>query len=178
MIDTQELLFIVDENNRPAKPNLRSIAHKNGLWHRTTGIWAINREKQILCHKRSIKKDMKPGFWAAFFGGHLAPNEEYKHNAVQESSEELGIEINENALIPYKILKSDKPTHREFQHVFALILSKEIEEFSFEEEEIEQLKWIDVNEVRRILADPKIENWVKKPWDEAVVSWLKTLTPS
>ena len=66
MIDIQELLFVVDENNQPLKPQLRSSAHKNGLWHRTTGIWVINKSKKVLCQKRSLKKDLNPGIWEAF----------------------------------------------------------------------------------------------------------------
>lgn len=172
MIDGQELLYVVDENNHPLEPQFRSIAHKNGLWHRTTGVWVINKKGQILCQKRSLKKDVKPGFWEAFFGGHLAPNEDYKYNAVHESGEELGITVNLDTLIPYKVLKSDKPTHKEFQHIFALILNKDVSELHFEKEEIDQLKWIDLNEVRKILTDPKVDDWVKKPWDEDVLNWL------
>lgn len=175
MIDKQELLYIVDEDNNPLEPQLRSNAHKNGLWHRTTGIWVINSKKQILCQQRSMKKDVKPGFWEAFFGGHLAPGEDYMENAVLESNEELGVKVNKDDLIPYKIFKSDKPTHKEFQHVFALLLDKEISEIHFEKEEIDKLRWIDVEEVRKILADPTIENWVKKPWDEEVLNWLVTI---
>jgi len=95
MINSEELLYVVDENNHFLGPQIRSIAHQNRLWHRTTGIWVINNKGQILCQKRSFKKDIKPGFWEAFFGGHLAPGEDYLHNAVQESSEELGITISE-----------------------------------------------------------------------------------
>lgn len=175
MIDNQELLFIVDADNNPLQPQERNVAHKNGLWDRTTGIWVINRKGQILCQKRSLKKDVKPGFWEAFFGGHLSPNEEYIHNAVQECNEELGIKIIQNDLIPYKVFKSDKPTHKEFQHVFALLSNKESSEFHFEKEEIDQLKWVALKEVKKILTDPKIENWVKKNWDEEVLKWLETL---
>jgi isopentenyl-diphosphate Delta-isomerase len=175
MIDSKELLYIVDENNNPLEPQLRSNAHKNGLWHRTTGIWAINKKNQVLCQKRSLKKDVKPGFWEAFFGGHLAQDEDYKHNAIQESNEELGVKINQEDLIPYKVLKSDKPTHKEFQYVFALLLNKEISELHFEKEEIDQLKWIDLEGVRKILTDTNIDDWVKKPWDEEVLNWLETL---
>ena len=175
MINNQERVYVVDENNHPLESQLRSLAHKNGLWHRTTGIWVINEKRQVLCQQRSRKKDIKPGFWEAFFGGHLAPHEEYIHNAMHESNEELGIKVNEADLIPYKILKSDKPTHKEFQHIFALILNKDAEEFHFEKEEIDQLKWMDLAEVRKILTDPNVADWVKKPWDEEVLDWLETV---
>lgn len=172
MINSEELLFIVDEHNKPLEPQVRSFTHKNGLWHRTTGIWVINSKKEILCQRRSLKKDIKPGFWEAFFGGHLAPNEDYKASARKESTEELGVRINEEHLIPYKIMSSNKLTHKEFQHIFALVLDKAISELQFEKEEIDELKWIDLNKVRNILADKTVHNWVKKPWDEEVLNWL------
>lgn len=173
MINNQELLFIVDENNQPLKPRLRSFAHKNKLWHRTSGIWVINKNKKVLCQKRSLKKDTNPGLWEAFFGGHLAPGEEYLHNAVQELNEELGLNLSEDNLIPYKILKSDKPNHKEFQGIYALILNQN--QFNFEEDEIDQLKWVSLDEIKNILVVRKEANWIKKPWDKEVLKWLKTL---
>lgn len=175
MIDKQELLFVVDENNQPIEPQKRSDAHKNGLWHRTSGIWIINGNKQILCQKRSLKKDTKPGMWEAFFGGHLAPGEEYKENAAKEVKEELGVSVNLNELIPYKVFKSDKPTHKEFQHVFTLILESSQNNFNFEKEEIDQLSWKDIEEIKTILLDKKDSHWVQKPWDEEVLNWLLIL---
>lgn len=175
MLNAEEMVFVVDENNNPLKPELRSIAHKNGLWHRTTGIWVLNKRKQILCQKRSMNKDVKPGYWEAFFGGHVGPQEEYLDSAVSEVQEELGISIAKTDLIPYKVLKSDKPSHREFQHVFALFLQDDQNTFQFEKDEIDELMWKELEEVRDILVKQKKENWVKKPWDEEVLTWLSSL---
>jgi len=175
MINDQELLFIVDENNKPLKPEPRSFAHKKGLWHRTSGVWITNKEKQILCQKRSLQKDIRPGMWEAFFGGHLAPGEEYGHNAAAEVSEELGIGVNESMLIPYKVFGSDKLTHKEFQQVFGLMLDVKCGEFSFEKEEIDQLSWKPIEEIRNILVVQRSSEWVLKPWDEEVLDWLASL---
>jgi len=114
MINKNELIFVVDKNNNPLKPFPRYIVHKKVLWHRTTGIWVINHKKQILCQKRSMKKDTKPGFREAFFCGHLNAGESYFDNALQELSEELGIKVEKGKLTHYKTLKSDKPSHKEF----------------------------------------------------------------
>lgn len=119
-------------------------------------------------------KDIKPGLWEALFGGHLGPNESYIHNAAMETSEELGIEVNEKDLIPYKILKSDEPTHKEFQHIFALVLNNQ-HEFKFEKEEVDQLSWQDINKLKEILVNKKHDQWVKKPWDEEILIWLSFL---
>lgn len=175
MINSSEMIFVVDEFNNPVKPQLRSFVHENRLWHRTTGIWVINHKKQILCQKRSLRKDTKPGFWEAFFGGHLGPYEDFQQNAANEVGEELGINIDKNDLISYKVLKSDKPNHKEFQHVFALIIKNENIDFNFEKEEIDEISWIGLEAVRKILIEDKDERWVKKPWDKEVLDWLEKL---
>lgn len=175
MINPHELLYIVDENNKPLKPQQRSIAHKKGLWHHTTGIWVINDKKQILCQKRSLKKDIKPGYWEAFFGGHVGPGEEYLQSAVKECNEELGITVSPDTLIPYKVFKGEKPTHKEFQQIFALRCNNEIKQFHIEKEEIDELQWIELVTVKNILLDTRVTDWVKKPWDNEILTWLETI---
>lgn len=175
VIDKEELLFIVDENNNPLSPQPRSVAHKTGLWHRTSGVWIINHNKQILCQKRSLKKDVKPGMWEAFFGGHLSPSEGYLESAAKEAGEELGITVDKNKLIPYKIFKSDKPTHKEFQQVFGLVVENDQTQFPFEKDEIDELKWLPIEKVKEIIVDKKDPQWVQKFWDKEVLNWLDTL---
>jgi len=174
MIKPEELLFTVDENNNPIAPVIRKTTHENGLWHRTSGIWVINRNRKILCQKRSLKKDIKPGFWEAFFGGHLGPNESYLSNAQSELKQEIGIHKEKKDFIPYKVFKSVS-SHKEFQHVFGLVIDEERNDFQFEKDEINELKWIGFEGVEKILVVEKSENWVKKPWDEEVLNWLSTL---
>ncbi|MEK7572058.1 MAG: NUDIX domain-containing protein [Patescibacteria group bacterium] len=166
---------MVDEANKPLKPLPRSLVHKNLLFHRTAGIWVINESKQILCQKRSLKKDIKPGMWEAFFGGHLGPGEDYLGTAVKEVSEELGISVTEEDLVLYKILKSGG-THNEFQFVCALKLRRNDLDFNFEKEEIDELQWYPLAKLKEILLDRQNINWVHKPWDAEVLNWLATLT--
>jgi len=175
MINPSELIFVVDENNNPQKPQVRSFAHKNNYWHRTSGIWVVNKDKEILCQKRSMKKDSNPGIWEAFFGGHLLANEEYIDNAVGEVGEELGLTIKADELIPYKVLASDKPTHREFQGIFVLPLEKENIDFQYEKDEIDELSWKSIDELRQILLSGKNPAWVQKPWDKEILDWLEIL---
>lgn len=176
MINADELLFVVDAENNPLEPQPRFEAHKNGSWHRTTGIWVINRDKQVLCQKRSLLKDKNPGKWEAFFGGHLGPGEEAIDNTVKEIGEELGIKVEANDMIPYKFFKSDKPTHKEFLHIFAYILDTNSTNFQFEKDEIDALEWKKIKDLRKILVEEKNPNWVIKTFDPEILSWLETLT--
>lgn len=175
MINPQELVFVVDENNEPLEPRTRVIAHKNLMWHRTSGIWVLNSQRQVLCQKRSKLKDINPRKWEAFFGGHLAPGEDYLHNAIVETEQELGIKAGEKDFVPYGVFKSDKDTHKEFQQVFALVLENVPDNFNVEKEEVEELSWKTLDELRNVLVDTKDPDWVQKPWDGEVLEWLDAL---
>jgi isopentenyl-diphosphate Delta-isomerase len=175
VINPQELLFIVDEENKPLDPVPRHIAHEKKLWHRTTGIWVINNNKQILTQKRSLKKDQKPGFWEAFFGGHVGPGEAYLDNAAEELHQELGIPVAKEKLIPFKIFKGGKIGHKEFLHVFAYVIDTDSIDFPFEEEEVDELKWVPLEEIRKILLIDQNPTWVHKSWDEETIEWLERL---
>ena len=56
-----------------------------------------------------------------------------------------------------------------------VVFDKEKNDYKFEKEEIDELQWIEHEEVRKILVIEKKENWVRKTWDEEVLNWLPTL---
>ena len=170
MIDKQELLFVVDENNRPLKPKPRSFVHKNKLWHRTAHIYVVNRKGQLLCQKRSKKKDTNPDKWEPFFGGHLNSREEYPAVAVKEINEEIGLDIEESALIPYKIHRNAH--HPEFRMIYKVYWDGDIGSLRLEEDEVDRVEWFDIREVGKILLS-KNPNWTLKENDEEVISWIK-----
>jgi isopentenyl-diphosphate delta-isomerase len=176
MIDDNELLFVVDEQNQPLDPLPRKVVHAQKLWHRTAAVWVLNRHQQLLCQQRSLKKDIKPGMWEAFLGGHLGPGDDYSQAAVAEIGEELGITVSDRDLAFYQVLSSDKSSHKEFQAIFGLVIgARPADKFVFELEEIAQLRWYELTEVKTILLDEERSDWVHKPWDADVLTWLAGL---
>ncbi|MGE5042002.1 MAG: NUDIX hydrolase [Candidatus Levyibacteriota bacterium] len=174
MINPGELLFVVDEENKPIGRLPRHIVHEKGLFHRTTGIWVLNSNKEILCQRRSLKKDIEPGKMEAFFGGHVDAGQSYEDNAVREVAEELGIQVPKKDLKFIGVFKSDKPTHREFQGEFALKLTK-IEVFTPEADEITSLEWHSLEELKKILMEENNPDWVHKYWDTEIFTFLEAL---
>lgn len=157
MIIKKELLFTVDESNSPIEPKPRDEVHRNGYWHRTTHIWVLNNEKQIICQKRSLLKDTNPGKWSAFFGGHLAPKQDYLDGALQELKEESGIDVSKNDPHFFQIHKciSDK----EFQGIYYVEWSGKIESLKLEKEEVDEVKWFGIRELIELLIEQKDNNW-------------------
>src|SRR5258708_6652899 len=85
MINSQELLCVVNEYDVPLKPEPRHKVFKKGLWRRTVHVWIVNDKKQILCQRRSILKDSSPGMWEPSVAGHIAPNDNYFSGAVRDT---------------------------------------------------------------------------------------------
>ena len=90
-----ELFDIIDENGNPTgKIVERSIAHAEGIPHRTAHIWIIrrrNEKTEILLQKRSRNKDSFPGKFDTSSAGHIQAGDEPMESALRELEEELGI---------------------------------------------------------------------------------------
>jgi len=89
--DQQELLAVVDANDRPAEPRDRATIHRDGLLHRAVHIFILNREGDLFLQKRSHRKDRFPDRWDSSAAGHVDADESYNDCAHRELKEELGI---------------------------------------------------------------------------------------
>lgn len=165
-----ETFDLVDENNNPINlTKSRDKVHQNLTdWHRATHIWIVNSKKQVLCQQRSLKKDANPGKWQSFFGGHLKSGETYKQNAIQELKEELGINIINNLHTLY-IRKSETAKH--FAQVYVLKLDRDISKLSFNDQEVEQVKWFSVENLKEAINQQEFCNSL----DERVIEFIKMI---
>lgn len=173
MINKNELLLVVDSNNVPKEPKPRHEVHSNGYWHRTAHIWIINTHKEILCQKRSLLKDMNPGKWEPFFGGHMAPGEEYITNAKNELKEELGLQSFEENIHQFTIFKNLRG--REFQGVHYLVWNGDIAELILEKDEVDQVKWIPLEVLYETIITEKDDNWSQMGYEKELLKYFKAL---
>jgi 8-oxo-dGTP pyrophosphatase MutT (NUDIX family) len=86
-----EIVQIVDRENRPIDTLPRAIMRQQGLIHRASYILVFNATGQIYIQKRTLSKDIYPGFWDIAAGGVVLADESYDESAVRELNEELGI---------------------------------------------------------------------------------------
>ncbi len=170
MIDSQELLFVVDKNNNPIQPQTREKTHKKKLWHRTSQVWILNSKQEILCQKRSMLKDAYPGKWEAHFGGHVRNEEEYIDNAVAETREEIGLDRNKEDMIFFKIFRYEK--EKEFQGIFYTRWDGKIDKLSIEKEEVDEIKFIELTKVQKIFKE-KDTAWVIKGYEKELINLLE-----
>jgi len=170
MVNKDELLLVVDENNNPISSKPRYEVHSNGYWHRVSHIWIVNNKKEFLCQKRSLLKDKAPGAWEAFFGGHVSPRMEYIDCAITEIKEELGLSLDDKNLHFWKIFKN-KPAN-EFQGVFVYRWDGDIDSIKFEVEEMDQIKWFDFEEIKKLLLSSEDNNWTKMGYTKDLLNFI------
>ncbi len=88
----EEKVVIVDEDNQIIRVVPRSEMRAKRLLHRASYVIIFNSTGEILIQKRSLQKDVYPGYFDPTTGGVVVENETYEENAVRELEEELGIE--------------------------------------------------------------------------------------
>jgi isopentenyldiphosphate isomerase len=87
----QELVDVVDEDNRVVATVTRREVRARDLLHRCTYILVRNTAGAVLVHRRTDTKDIHPGAYDVFAGGVCAAGESYDDCARREVGEELGV---------------------------------------------------------------------------------------
>lgn len=90
-MSADELVDIVDEEDRIIGQGLRGDVRARRLRHRSTYILLFNPLGQLFVHQRTATKDIYPGYYDVAFGGIVAAGEDYDTGARRELAEEIGI---------------------------------------------------------------------------------------
>lgn len=90
-MSADELIDIVDENDRVIGQSPRGEAYARGLRHRCVFIQARDAEDRIFVHRRTPTKLVFPSLYDMFVGGVVGAGETYDDAALREAEEELGV---------------------------------------------------------------------------------------
>jgi isopentenyldiphosphate isomerase len=88
---TDELVDIVDDDDNVIAVATRREMRARRLQHRSVGIAVLSTGGKLLIHRRSLSKDIWPGWWDIAAGGVVAAGESYADAARRELAEELGV---------------------------------------------------------------------------------------
>lgn len=90
-MSADEILDIVDEQDRVVGRSPRGEAYAKGLRHRCVFVLARDAEERIFVHRRTPTKLVFPSRYDMFVGGVVGAGESYDSAALREAEEELGV---------------------------------------------------------------------------------------
>ena len=91
MLPRDEIVLVVDIDNKESGSVPRHEMRARGLPHRAAYILVFNSKDEIFVQKRTMSKDIYPGYFDIAAGGVVLAGESYDHSAARELEEELGI---------------------------------------------------------------------------------------
>jgi len=91
-MSSDELVDVVDEQDRVVTQATRREVRVRNLRHRSAYVLVFNPTGQLFVHRRVDTKDIYPGLWDVAVGGLLGAGEDYDTGARRELREELGID--------------------------------------------------------------------------------------
>lgn len=149
---------IVDENDQPIGLKPRDQLDFENDIYRVSSLWLTNSQGQVLIAQRSIQKKSNPGKWGPAVAGTVEEGETYESNIEKECEEEIG--LTGVKLIPSHKLKTlgDEP-RRYFCQYFTATVDRPAESFVLQTEEVEAVKWADLNELKADI-DKNPDNYV------------------
>lgn len=89
--DKEEMLPLVDRQDRVVGLERRGEIHRRGLRHRAAHVLVFDGQGRLYLQLRSASKDTHPGKWTTSASGHVDPGESYEQAAARELKEELGL---------------------------------------------------------------------------------------
>ena len=147
---SEELLDVVDADDRVIGVKTRGEIHAQGLMHRAVHILVFNTSGKLFIQKRSMRKDNNPGLWDSSAAGHVDSGEDYYSCAIRELGEELGLIV--TAPLEYLFRLAASPiTDMEHCSVYRCM---DDGPFELEAGEIDEGAWVSSTEMdKRVLED-------------------------
>lgn len=168
----REMLDVVDENGISTGEIVsREKAHAEGVRHRTSHVWLVRERDgklQILLQKRCLQKDSWPGCYDISSAGHIPAGVDFIPSALRELEEELGVRAEPEELIfcGNRSIRADgefhgRPFHdRQYSRVFALRRDQAEADFTLQKEEIDAVRWMELEACIRAVEDNTIPHCI------------------
>lgn len=133
-------------------------ALKTGQYHLVAHIWIMDSRRRVLIQQRSYELNILPGKWA-ITGGSALSGEDAVSAARRELFEELGITADSDEL---KLLTTYKGRN-DFVYVYILNRSISLAEIKMQYSEVQAVKWVTADELRKMVDDRLFHNYSYLP---------------
>ena len=142
-------IIIVDRDNKEIGVKERSSLDYSKDIYRVSALWLTNSKGETLIAQRSLAKDKDPGLWGPAAAGTLDEGETYESNIYKEVEEEIGLTGYTFSEGPMFFVNTPRMYWGQY---YLLQADIPIDDFSLQEDEVEAVKWIDVEELKQDVA--------------------------
>ncbi len=143
----KEVVDIYNKNYEKIGEKIRGEKIEQGEYILIINCWAINDKGQVLIQKRQPWKT-RPNMWACSAGGHASKGDTEITATLREVSEEIGYSIKD---VELKDLYLEKyMSHDAFIFSFYFNTNKKATEFTPQEEEVSEVKWVSLDQLKAI----------------------------
>jgi isopentenyldiphosphate isomerase len=120
-----------------------------------------------LLAQRSFSKKNNPGKWGPTVVGTVEEGETYEDNIIKETFEEIGLEIDPAELTKGSKERREGEANDYFRQWYLLTIDKEIEDFTIQKSEVENLQWFDkIALAKSVKEKPEMFMQSVKQWVE------------
>ena len=154
-VHTEDLVVLVDEDDRELGTETKMNAHVAGTLHRAISVFVFNRAGEMLLQQRAASKYHSAGLWSNTCCSHPRPGEPPESAAHRRLGEEMGF---------------DCPLQRAFTFIYRRVLDNGLIEHEYDHvfvgrfdgvpapapDEVADWEWVGVDEVvAGVSADPQ-----------------------
>ena len=124
--------------------------------YKVAALWVTNSNGDVLLAQRKWTKDKDPGKWGPAVAGTLEEGETYESNIYKEAEEEIGLKDSKFEL--GSKMRAIHPRNY-FCQWYTVTVDKNIDEFTIQEKEVEQIAWMPKEKLIEDMRDHP-ENYV------------------
>ena len=140
-----KIIIVDDKNNYIGVKSRSDIDYEKDIYQ-SSALWVVNTQGEALVAQRKLTKDKDPGKWGPSVAGTVDEGEDYDINVYKEAEEEIG-------LTGYKFQKGGMERlyapRSQFVQWYKVLVDEPLEYFTAQEEEVEQLQWIDISDLHK-----------------------------
>lgn len=136
---------------------------KPGEYHLVVHIWIVSSKGEILLQRRSDKKKLMPGEWAATGGAAISGESSYTA-ANRELFEELGIPSNKETLKKLFRLKR----RNSLLDVWMIKSDISLQELKLQKSEVAEARWVTEDELSDMIKKGVFHNYGKEYFERVL----------
>ena len=120
LVDCDEMLPLVEPGGLVYGQATRAYCHSGArVLHPVVHLHIFDREGNLYLQKRSMEKDLLPGYWDTAVGGHVTYGEQVLEALFREAEEELGLQAFNPNFLGTNIWETERD--REFVFTFVMV---------------------------------------------------------